>query len=95
MLHCAGGEATDHFGGSMGSDAIGDPEHDCLSAVVRWVEEGIAPDRIIASKMVSGKVVRTRPLCPYPEQAEYKGSGSTNDAANFECRRSKTGSSKR
>jgi feruloyl esterase len=94
MYHCSGGEATDHFGGSMSSDAIGDPEHDCLSAVVRWVEEGIAPDRIIASKIISGKVVRTRPLCPYPEQAEYKGSGSTDDAANFECRRSKIGNSK-
>jgi feruloyl esterase len=88
MHHCSGGEATDHFGGSMSSDAIGDPDHDCLSAVVRWVEEGIAPDRIIASKMVSGKVIRTRPLCPYPEQAVYKGTGSTDDAANFECRRS-------
>jgi feruloyl esterase len=85
MYHCAGGEATDHFGGSMSSDAVGDPDHDCLSAVVRWVEDGVAPDRIIASKMVSGKVVRTRPLCPYPEQAVYKGSGSTDEAANFEC----------
>lgn len=91
MYHCAGGEATDHFGGSMSSDAIGDSDHDCLSAVVRWVEDGIAPDRIIASKIISGKVVRTRPLCPYPEQAIYKGSGSTDEAANFECRRSIVG----
>jgi feruloyl esterase len=87
MYHCAGGEATDHFGGSMTADLIGDPDRDLLSAVVRWVEDGIAPDRIIASKIVSGKVVRTRPLCPHPEQAEYKGSGSTDDAANYECRR--------
>jgi feruloyl esterase len=86
MHHCAGGEATDHFGGSMSSHAIGDPDHDCLSAIVRWVEEGIAPDPIIASKVVDGKVIRTRPLCPYPERAVYKDSGSTDDAANFECR---------
>jgi hypothetical protein len=71
--------------------AIGDPEHDCLSAVVHWVEEGVAPDHSIASKMASGKVVRTRPLCPYPEQAVYKGSGSIDDAANYECRRAIAG----
>jgi feruloyl esterase len=51
----------------------------------RWVEQNIAPDRIIASKVTGGAVTRTRPLCPYPQVARYSGSGSANDAANFTC----------
>jgi len=73
MAHCGGGPATDQF--------------DALSAVVNWVEKGIAPDRIIAT---AGKNTawpnRTRPLCPYPKQARYKGTGSIEDASNFVCR---------
>jgi feruloyl esterase len=85
MLHCAGGAGPDQFGGS-GSDApIRDKDHDLLSALENWVENGQAPERIIASKMAGGKVVRTRPLCAYPQIARYKGSGSTEDAANFTC----------
>jgi hypothetical protein len=53
-------------------------------ALVSWVEEGNAPDRIMAElRDKSGKVIRTRPLFPYPQVAIYKGSGSTDDAANF------------
>jgi feruloyl esterase len=51
-----------------------------------WVETKIAPDRIEASRVRSGKVERTRPLCRYPQTAVYKGSGSTDDAANFVCK---------
>ncbi|MBV9085583.1 MAG: tannase/feruloyl esterase family alpha/beta hydrolase [Acidobacteriaceae bacterium] len=54
---------------------------DQLSALEEWVEKGVAPERVIASHP-SG---RTRPLCPYPQVAKYKGSGSTDDAANFVC----------
>jgi feruloyl esterase len=57
-----------------------------VSALEKWVEEGKAPEQIPASRIVGGKVVRTRPLCPYPQVAVYKGSGSTDDAANFSCR---------
>lgn len=55
-----------------------------LDAIVRWVEEGRAPDRIDGElRDKSGKVLRTRPLFPYPQYARYNGTGSTDDAANF------------
>ena len=58
-----------------------------LEAIIRWVEEGTAPERIIGElRDSSGKLIRTRPLFPYPQVAGYKGSGSTDDAANFEAR---------
>lgn len=72
MQHCSGGPGPDQF--------------DAVSAVERWVEEGQAPDRIVASHLTHGAVDRSRPLCPYPQMAEYKGSGDTNDATNFVCR---------
>ncbi len=58
---------------------------DALGAVQRWREEGIAPDQIKASYRDRGQVYKTRPVCPYPQVAIYKGSGDTNDAANFSC----------
>ncbi len=72
MAHCGGGEGTSQF--------------DMLSSLERWVEKGEAPDSIPASRIVNGRVDRRRPLCPYPQQATYKGSGDINDAANFTCR---------
>jgi feruloyl esterase len=71
VFHCAGG--------------VGPDRADMASLVTRWVEEGSAPDRIVASKVEGGKVTRTRPLCPYPEVAKYSGTGSTDDATNFAC----------
>ena len=71
MGHCAGGPGPDRF--------------DALTALENWVERDIAPESIIASKIVDGEVVRTRPLCVYPEVANYNGSGSTDEAANFRC----------
>jgi Tannase and feruloyl esterase len=50
------------------------------------VETGKAPERVIARKVVSGATTRTRPLCPYPQKAEYAGTGSTDDERNFVCR---------
>jgi feruloyl esterase len=58
---------------------------DGLGALEAWVERGEAPAQIRAAKIVDGKTVRTRPLCPYPEVAKYDGSGSLDDAANFTC----------
>jgi feruloyl esterase len=73
MMHCQGGEgATDQF--------------DKISALEQWVEHGIAPDRIVASHVKDSAADRTRPLCPYPQVAEYKGTGSTDEAANFICK---------
>ena len=49
------------------------------------VENGVAPDRIVAAQVDAGKVIRTRPVFPYPLEAKYKGAGDPNDAANFEA----------
>ena len=86
MQHCGGGPGANSFG-QFGP--AGDADHDLSLALERWVEKGIAPDRLIATKFVDDKpekgVAMTRPLCPYPGAATYKGSGDINDAANFEC----------
>ncbi|MBN1568105.1 MAG: tannase/feruloyl esterase family alpha/beta hydrolase [Acidobacteria bacterium] len=58
---------------------------DSLGAVQKWVEQGIAPDQIKANYADRGRIYKTRPVCPYPQVAIYKGSGDTNDAANFTC----------
>jgi feruloyl esterase len=74
MGHCQGGDGTSTF--SM------------IDALSTWVEQGKAPERIEASRVrgPERKPDRTRPLCPYPQVAVYKGSGSTDDSANFACR---------
>lgn len=60
---------------------------DQMQALMRWVEDGKAPDRLLAEKRDgNGKVIRTRPLFPYPQVARYKGRGSPDDAANFEAK---------
>jgi feruloyl esterase len=88
MQHCQYGPGPDSFG-QNGFDQ-GDPQHDLESALELWVEQGVAPEQIIATKYntdldpASG-VARTRPLCAYPTVARWTGQGSTDDAANFEC----------
>jgi feruloyl esterase len=69
-----------HCGGGVGPD-----RHDAVTAVIDWVEKGKAPDQLIVNKLTNGQVVRTRPLCPYPQVARYKGQGSIDEAANFSC----------
>ena len=86
MGHCAGGPGATHFGNQGAPAPVADAEHDLLAALDRWVERGVAPERIVASRVVDGAVTRTRPLCPYPRRAVYRGSGSTDDAASFVCR---------
>jgi feruloyl esterase len=87
VQHCGGGPGANSFG----QDGIpSDAQHDLHEALEQWVEKGTAPDRIIAGKFTDPRdhskgVAMTRPLCPYPQYAKYKGSGDTNDAANFEC----------
>jgi len=60
-----------------------------VKALERWVEQGIAPQRIIATHYLNNTAAQgvqfQRPLCPYPERGEYTGSGDPNDAANFQC----------
>ncbi|HKE05378.1 MAG TPA: tannase/feruloyl esterase family alpha/beta hydrolase [Blastocatellia bacterium] len=88
VQHCGGGPGPDSFG-QMVTSAQSDPQHDLTLALERWVEQGVAPERVIATKRQGANpqapAARTRPLCPYPQVARYKGSGSTDDAANFNC----------
>ncbi|HEX2011334.1 MAG TPA: tannase/feruloyl esterase family alpha/beta hydrolase [Roseateles sp.] len=86
MGHCSGGSGTANFGNQGGASPVVSAERDVLMALDRWVEQGRAPDQIVATRMVGGAAVRTRPLCPYPQKAVYSGSGSSDDAANFSCR---------
>ncbi len=85
MNHCSMGPAADQF--------------DLLTPLVQWVEQGIAPQAVVASVRGAGNVggvnnelpadwspKRTRPLCAYPTVATYKGSGSMENASNFSCR---------
>jgi pimeloyl-ACP methyl ester carboxylesterase len=75
MNHCVGGPATDEF--------------DALSALDAWVEQGTAPEMILAKARNTSDVPwpgRTRPLCPFPKVSSYKGHGDIEDAANFDCR---------
>lgn len=87
MGHCRGGSGPDQFGQAFAGDApIVDAEHDVLAAIMRWVEEGIAPNKIVASRIRQGEVDMTRPLCPYPQKAHYLGRGDGKQAQQFECR---------
>jgi feruloyl esterase len=74
MGHCGGGVdgATDQF--------------DAVAALDAWVTTGKPPEKILAAAEKDGKPVRTRPLCPYPQQAHYSGTGSTDEAASFVCK---------
>jgi feruloyl esterase len=85
MAHCSGGVGPDNFGAGSVGPAAADSNHDMLSAIVDWVENDKAPQQIIASKIVDGKVTVARPLCPYPQVARYSGNGDTNDPGNFRC----------
>jgi len=90
LQHCGGGPGANSFFGE-GGRGLGDPEHDIYAALEQWVEKNVAPQTIVATKYVDDNpahgVTMTRPLCAYPEVAKYKGSGDSNDAGNFACRR--------
>jgi feruloyl esterase len=72
MNHCGGGPGTDTF--------------NKMAAIEQWIASGSAPKQILASHLTNGTVDRTRPLCPYAQVAAYKGTGGTDDAANFGCK---------
>lgn len=71
MGHCYGGAGCDTF--------------DKLATIDNWVEHGVAPQRIVASKIEDGKVVRTRPLCAWPQVARYAGKGDIDNADSYAC----------
>ncbi|HLJ24965.1 MAG TPA: tannase/feruloyl esterase family alpha/beta hydrolase [Candidatus Acidoferrales bacterium] len=89
MSHCSGGIGANVFGNRFAIEQP-DPTHDVVMALDEWVLHDVAPDRIIATGFVDGRqgnaVAMTRPLCPYPQDAHYKGTGDTNSAASFVCR---------
>jgi len=73
VAHCAGGNGPNPTGQ--------------LEALIAWVENGAAPETLPAILSdQNGNVIRSRPLCPFPQVARYRGSGSTDDAENFVCR---------
>jgi len=72
MNHCRGGEGPNVF--------------DMVTALDQWVTASKAPEQVVASHSTAGKVDRTRPLCPYPQIAQYKGMGSVDEASNFVCK---------
>ncbi|HEX6496680.1 MAG TPA: tannase/feruloyl esterase family alpha/beta hydrolase [Acidobacteriaceae bacterium] len=100
VKHCAGGPGADAIGqfglpGMKGSTAANNVIH----ALEDWVEEGKAPESITATKYAElpdhqanpHQILMTRPICPYPQQAHYKGTGSTKDARSFSCQQAETG----
>ncbi|KAI1091768.1 tannase and feruloyl esterase [Rostrohypoxylon terebratum] len=99
MNHCSASDnapwyiasASQTLGGATHSvPGFSDAEHDIILSMMRWVEEGQAPDQLIATKFVNDTaslgVERQRPLCPYPKQSKYIA-GDPNDSASWECRR--------
>jgi Tannase and feruloyl esterase len=84
--HCGGGPGPNQFGQAGG---LGDAGHDMVVALERWVEKGVPPTRIVATKYIADDkakgVSMTRPLCPFPQIAKYQGTGDVTDAASFAC----------
>jgi feruloyl esterase len=94
MWHCGAsigpGPGPSSFGGMIQQPAPSfDPQHDLLSALTQWVEKGVAPNSVIATKYNSDNpqlgIQMQRPLCVYPQIPVYRGSGDTNSAASFAC----------
>ena len=90
MWHCKDGPGPNAFGGPIQQQAPSyDPKYDLLSALTQWVERGIAPQSVIATKYVGDAAQSTiamqRPLCPYPQFPRYSGTGSSTTAQNFKC----------
>ena len=71
MGHCRGGHGPNEF--------------DELAVLEEWREQGIAPQSIVAELREGSNLVRSRPLCPYPQIARYTGVGSIDEADNFSC----------
>jgi feruloyl esterase len=89
MQHCIGGPGPSWFG-QLGTTTAKGPEHGVYDALEQWVEKGVPPGPMVATQYAEdnpGKSVKmTRPLCPFPQIAVYRGAGDTSDSASFECR---------
>ena len=90
LQHCSGGPGADSFGLLPGlRPTVQDPRRNMSAAIARWVEQGIAPSALVATKYKGTAPDEppafTRLLCPYPAIARYKGTGSSDDSANYAC----------
>jgi feruloyl esterase len=88
MGHCTGGPGPTSFGNDAPEAGTPiDADHNVLLALDRWVTQGVVPEKLIGSGKSGGAapVKITRPLCPYPKVARYKGQGDSNAADSFEC----------
>jgi feruloyl esterase len=88
MQHCFSGPGPNSFG-QLGRTTAKGPEYGIFNILEKWVEENAAPGEVIATKYVDDDpakgVQMTRPLCPFPQIAKYRGTDDTNDSANFVC----------
>jgi hypothetical protein len=91
MSHCFGGPGPNLFDQNGADLHKKNSQHDMFTAIEEWVEHGTAPSEIIAEKHradfdASSPILRTRPLCPYPQLVKYRGTGDINDATNYTCK---------
>ena len=92
MMHCGGGEGPNVFNSANGGQRkppSDEPREDLFAAITHWVEDGVAPTMVIATKYFDDTpakgIAMQRPLCVYPKKAWYKGAGDTNAASSFVC----------
>ena len=89
MMHCGSGPGPNLFGNMLDFGVAPDADHNIFTALERWTEQGVAPEKIIAKKLQDDNpakgVVMTRPLCPYPQTAKWSGKGATSDAQSWSC----------
>jgi feruloyl esterase len=92
VMHCGGGDGPSAFNSANGGarkPPSDKPDEDLFAAMIHWVEDGVAPTQVVATKYFDDApakgIAMKRPLCAYPQKAWYKGSGDTNDASNFTC----------
>ena len=89
MAHCSGGAGPNAFGNGTANGPVIDADHDVLKALERWVEQGVAPEKIIATHYLNNVAAQgvqfQRPLCPYPQRGVYVGSGDPSLASSFKC----------
>jgi len=89
MAHCSGGAGPNAFGNGTSNGPVIDADHDVLKALERWVEQGVAPDKIIATHYTNNVAAQgvqfQRPLCPYPQRGVYIGTGDPTLASSFKC----------
>jgi feruloyl esterase len=89
MSHCFLGPGPNFFGQPFAAGGPLDPQHNIVSALDAWVEKGIPPQTIVATKYVGDTAtqppLRTYPLCRYPYEGRWTGRGNVNDAQNYRC----------